>query len=43
MFWSKPDNRVMYKIDLEMENLIEGKLTKNSENMSKLLLNMGMA
>ena len=43
MFWSKPDNKVMYKTDLGMTNMIEAKLTTDSENMTKLLLNMGMA
>ena len=43
MFYSKPDNRVMYETDLDMTNMIEGKLTADSEQMTKLLLNMGMA
>ena len=43
MFWSKSNNRVMYEIDLGMTNMIEGKLTTDSDQMTKLLLNMGMA
>ena len=43
MFWSKPDNRVMYETNSAMTKMIEGKMTVDSDNMTKLLLNMGMA
>ena len=43
MSWSKPNNRVMYEIESEMNNMIEGKLAVDSEQMTKILLNMGMA
>ena len=33
----------MYETDSEMTNMIEGKPTADSEQMTKLLLNMGMA
>ena len=33
----------MYKTDLGMTNMIEGKMTADSDNMNKILLNMGMA
>ena len=33
----------MYEIDSEMKNMIEGKLNIDSEQMTKYLLNMGMA
>ena len=32
----------MYETDSRMTNMIEGKLTADSEQMTKLLLNMGM-
>ena len=43
MFWSKPDSRVIYETDSGITNMIEGKLTADSENMTKLISNMGMA
>ena len=43
MFWSKLDNKVMYETDSEMTDMIEGKMATNSEQMTKYLLNMGMA
>ena len=33
----------MYEIDSKMTNMIEGKLTADSQQMTKILLNMGMA
>ena len=42
MFWSKLDNRVMYETNSVMNNIIEGKLTVDSERMTKFLSNMGM-
>ena len=33
----------MYEIESGMTNMIEGKLIADSENMTKILLNMGMA
>ena len=41
--WSDLDNKVMYEIDSKMTNMIEGKLTIDSQQMIKFLLNMGMA
>ena len=38
MFWSKPDSRVMYEIDSEMTNIIEVKMTADSEHMTKYSL-----
>ena len=43
MLWSKLDSKVVYETASWMTNMIEGKLTANSEQMTKLLLNMGMA
>ena len=43
MFRSKPDCRVVYETDLGMIDIIEGKLIEDSEEMTKYLLNMGMA
>ena len=43
MFWSKLDTKVMYETESEMTNMIEGKLTADSEKMTKPLLNMVMA
>ena len=33
----------MYETDSKMTNMIEGKLTADSEQMTKFILNMGMA
>ena len=33
----------MYETKSEMNNMIEGKMTTDNEQMTKLLLNMGMA
>ena len=32
----------MYEIELDMTNMIEGKLTVDNEKMTKFLLNIGM-
>ena len=43
MFWSKLDSRVIHETNSGMTNMIEGILTIANEQMTKILLNMGMA